>query len=224
MISVKFTDKNVFSYLVLASIFVGAYTIAPLLAMKIVNIGPFTLPAGDFIYALTFLCTDITNEVYGKKYARNIVKCGLLTLIIVYLGTQLSMILPAADFWEQREVYNEFFGTGFRIFVATICAYILSQFADVFVFSWIREKTGEKHLWIRNNISTFIARFLDIVTFVLIAFYGVYENSELISIILSGYIAGILVSIADTPFVYAGVKFLHKIHPELKRATLPEQE
>jgi uncharacterized integral membrane protein (TIGR00697 family) len=217
MSSVNFTDKSVFSYLVLTSIFVGAYSIAPLLAMKIVNIGPITLPAGDFIYALTFLCTDITNEVFGKKYARNIVKCGLLTLIIVYLGTQLAMVLPAADFWEQEETFNEFFGTGFRIFLATIFAYIFSQFADVYIFNWVRQKTGEKKLWLRNNISTFVARFLDVVTFVMIAFYGVYENSELLSIIAGGYVAGLIVSVVDTPFVYLGVKFIQKKHPELKQ-------
>lgn len=216
MNSVQFTDKSIFSYLILASIFVGAYTIAPLIAIKIVEIGPFTLPAGDFIYAFTFLCTDITNEVFGKKYARNIVKCGLFTLLIVYLGVQVSMFLPAADFWKLEEAYTEFFGTGFRIFIATICAFIFSQFADIYVFSWIKEKTGQKHLWLRNNISTFLARGIDIVIFILIAFYGVFENSEIINIIVSGYVAGLLVSLCDTPLVYAGVSFLYKLHPELR--------
>ncbi len=210
------SSNNIFSYLLLTSIFVGAYTIAPLLAVKIIEIGPFTLPAGDFIFALTFLCTDITNEVFGKKYARNIVKCGLVTLVITYLGIQIAVMLPAADFWELEKTYQEFFGTGFRIFLATICAYVLSQFIDVHIFSWIRQKTGTKHLWIRNNISTFISRFIDIVTFVLIAFYGVFENEEIINIIISGYTAGLLVSVCDTPFAYAGVKLLYKLHPELK--------
>lgn len=217
MPSTILNDKNIFSYLILTSVFVGAYTIAPLLAMKIAQIGPLTLPAGDFIYALTFVCTDIANEVFGKKYARNIVKCGLITLIFVYLFTQIAVFVPSASFWEGEETYNEFFGTGFRIFLATICAYLLSQLADIYIFSWIKEKTKDKALWLRNNVSTFIARLLDIVTFVLIAFYGVFENAELISIIVSGYIAGIIISIIDTPFVYAGVNILRKMHPELKQ-------
>lgn len=213
--SMTFTDSSVFSYLILTSTFVGAYTIAPLLAVKIVAIGPFTLPAGDIIYALTFLCTDITNEVFGRKYARNIVRCGLVTLIVVFLGTRVAMALPAADFWDMEATYSEFFGTGYRIFLATIAAFVLSQFSDVYIFSWVRRKTGAKYLWIRNNLSTMAARLIDIVVFVMIAFYGVFDNPEIVSIIISGYAAGILVSLCDTPFVYAGVRLLHALHPEL---------
>lgn len=212
----RINESNVVSYLLLSSLFVGAYTLAPLLATKIAQIGPLTLPAGDFIYALTFICTDTANEVFGKRHAKNIVKCGLIALVAAFIFTKIAVMLPGAVFWEGEAAYNQFFSMGYRMFVATLLAYVVSQFADIYVFSWIREKTGDRHLWLRNNVSTYIARLLDIVVFVLVAFYGVYGFEEMLKIISSGYAAGIIVSILSTPFVYASVYVLKKIHPELR--------
>ena len=211
-------DKTLFTYIILLSIFVSSYVLAPLLAVKIVSVGPLNLPAGDFIYALTFLSTDIINELYGKKYARKVVICGLISLV-VFAFTQLSVILPSPDFWEDEKAYNMFFDTGFRIFLATLCAYIISQFADIYIFSWIRRKTNEKHLWVRNNISTLIARLLDAVVFMFIAFYGIYEIQEIGSLIIGAYTAGVVISLLDTPIIYVIINLLKKYNINLRKST-----
>ncbi|MBT7337536.1 queuosine precursor transporter, partial [Candidatus Peregrinibacteria bacterium] len=62
--------------------------------------------------------------------------------------------------------------------------------------------------WLRNNGSTVISQFLDSIIFFGIAFYGVVPN--IWSLILTGYVAKLIVALLDTPFIYLSYKILQK--------------
>jgi len=94
-----------------------------------------------------------------------------------------------------------------RILLASLSAFIISQFIDVYAFDKIKRKLPEnKFLWIRNNVSTIISQAIDTSIFVPIAFYGVVSNEILLGLMLSTYAIKVIVALLDTPFIYLAKK------------------
>jgi len=78
-------DKTLPAFCIIFAIFVGGLILNTTLGTKIIDIGGFYMPAGIFLWSLTFPLTDIIAETYGRKYAlyfviiRSIEKNGLKT-------------------------------------------------------------------------------------------------------------------------------------------------
>ncbi len=91
-----------------------------------------------------------------------------------------------------------------RIAFASLLAYLISQYHDVWSFNFWREKTGGKYLWLRNNASTLISQAIDSVIFTGVAFFGTIPFGELMQIFITTYMLKLVVAVVDTPFLYAG--------------------
>ena len=193
--------------ILLIAVFVGSLAIASVLASKILMIGGLVFPAGVLAYSVTFLITDVISEVWGKKRAKQVVFSGFIALLFVLLLIKLSMMLPAASFWENDKAYTTLLGSTMRIIIASFIAYLVSQFHDVWAFHFWRRKTKGKHLWLRNNASTLVSQLLDTVIFISIAFYG---TMPILGLIKGQYLVKVLIAVLDTPIVYAIVKLIPK--------------
>ena len=202
--------KTIYPFLVLLTIYVAGYVIAIPLAVKLIALGPLVFPGGYIAASVTYPCTDIAHEIYGKKYANAIVTCGFVGILIMLLLVQVDLILPSPGFWTLEKSYNDVFGMSIRITIAGIVAFLLGQYADVYFFSKIKKKTGNKHLWFRNNFSTALSKLLDTVSFNYIAFWGIYEKTELFYMTVCSYLIYLLIAILDTPLVYLGVWLIKK--------------
>jgi len=194
-------------FVLLTAIFTGGLVIAAVLATKIIHVWMFFVPAGVLAYSITFLCTDIVGEAYGKESARRIVFGGFVALVIVMLLTQLSLVWPAAPFWDNHDGFGSVLGTTQRIIMASLVAYVISQFTDVWIFARLRTATNGRFLWLRNNLSTAISQLIDSVIFIVIAFYGVMPIFELI---IGQWVIKLIIAALDTPLVYAGVAVLRR--------------
>ncbi|MDP6707208.1 MAG: queuosine precursor transporter [Alphaproteobacteria bacterium] len=194
----------------LAAVFTGSLVIAAVLAAKIIQVGPFTVPAGVLAYSLTFACTDIISEVYGRARARQVVLAGFVALVAALVLIQLALAWPAAPFWQQAEAFQDILGSTGRIVVASLVAYLASQYTDVFLFAWLRRLTGGRFLWLRNNGSTMLSQLLDSALFVTIAFAGVFPLGP---VILGQWLVKLAIAALDTPVVYAVVALLRARPP-----------
>ncbi len=203
----KNKEETIFT--VANGIFMGTLVMAGIVASKLVKIGPFEFDAGLLVYAVTFIITDIVTETMGKKYAIRLAKAGLIAILAAYVMTQFALLLPHADSWDIEKEYEIILQMGGRTFLAFLISYTISQAVDLTVFSWIKNKTGNRHLWLRNNISTFFGGGLDAIVFSTIAFYGIYPLG---SIILAAFTIRIMVALLDTPIVYLAVWMLGKKH------------
>ena len=186
----------------ITAIFSGSLVIAAVLASKIIAVGPFLVPAGVLAYSITFLCTDMVGEVYGKQTAQRVVISGFVTLLLVMGLIQLAIVWPSAPWWKRGEAFDGVLGQSFRIILASIIAYLVSQFFDIWIFSKIKDATQGRFLWIRNNSSTILSQLIDSILFVSIAFWGKLPIQE---IIIGQWIVKIGIALLDTPFVYIGV-------------------
>ena len=193
--------------IVLTALFVGALTIAAVLAAKIIVVGPFAVPAGVLAYSITFACTDVVSEIYGRARAQQVVLAGLATLVVVLVLIQLALLWPAAPFWQQGPAFEAVLASGSRIVLASIAAYVVSQLADVYLFAWLRARTGGRQLGLRNNVATMLSQLLDSAIFVTIAFAGVFP---VLPVIFGQWAVKLAIALLDTPVVYLAVALLRR--------------
>ncbi|MFY9403636.1 MAG: queuosine precursor transporter [Defluviitoga tunisiensis] len=194
----KKTNNNL---IILNAVFVMSLLVANIVGGKVVSIIGLTVPAAVVSYAITFLCTDIINEIWGKEEANRTVKLGLVIQLFSLALILLAIALPPAEFAQD---YNFMFkivlGQNVRMVIASLIAYLLSQTNDVFLFNYLKRLTKGKHKWIRNNVSTMTSQIIDTAIFITIAFYGQVPN--LPWMIISQYIIKWILALLDTPFFY----------------------
>ncbi|MBU0627884.1 MAG: queuosine precursor transporter [Nanoarchaeota archaeon] len=207
----------------LLGLFVASLVAANLLGGKITKLGFIEVSVGIFAYPVTFLITDMICEVHGKQKTKSFVWVGFISMLFILLITILSVWLPFAPrSYVQSEQYNPVFGISLRFFIASITAFLLSQFHDVWAFNFWKEKTKGKFLWLRNNASTIVSQFIDTVVFMFIALYYIpglpqllntspkFTTAYLFTLIIPYYLLKVVVALLDTPLVYAGVWWLKK--------------
>ncbi|MEA1964333.1 MAG: queuosine precursor transporter [Candidatus Aerophobetes bacterium] len=197
-------------FIILCSIFVGSLVISEILAAKIVAFYGIYFPAGVLAYAVTFTITDIIGEIWGKDYAKQVVFAGFLTLAVIILLIWISIFLPAAPFWKDKDAFIAILGIkkgATRITIASIAAYLVSQYHDVWAFNFWRRITKKKHLWLRNNASTLVSQAIDTSLFISLAFYGVVP---VLPLILGQYFVKLCIALLDTPVVYLFVYLIKR--------------
>ncbi len=198
---------------ILLGLFVGAIVAANLIGLKIADFGIFEASVGILAFPITFLITDIIEEVHGKAKAKEFVLVGLITLIFVLFIMALAVVLPFAERSLVKEEYTKIFGTTIRIFIASITAFGFSQMHDVWAFNFWKQRTKGKFLWLRNNLSTFSSQFLDTTLFMFIAFYHIspkFTATYVFTLIIPYWLVKVLFALFDTPFCYLGVRWLRK--------------
>jgi len=197
----------------LLGIFVTSLILANILGTKITTLFGIRASFGIFVFPILFLVTDIVAEVHGKIVARNFVYVAIAMLLFTIIMTVLAIALPVNDAWDNQVAFASIFGASLRIMIASVIAFAISQLHDVWSFEIIKKKTKGKHLWFRNNLSTFISQFIDTTLFMFIAFYQVapkFTAGFVWSLIIPYWLLKVGFAAIDTPFVYLGVKWLKK--------------
>ncbi len=195
---------------VLATLFATCLLVANIVAVKLVSIGGWVVPAGVIAYPLTFLFTDVIAELYGRKIASRVVWVGFGVSILMALLVYFGGLLPPAPFWEGQPAYESILGMVPRITLASMVAYLVSQHHDVFAFHFWRQKTKGRFLWLRNNASTMVSQALDTGAFITIAFWGTVPTGTLTNMLLSQYVIKLVIAAGDTPFCYLLVGLLRE--------------
>ncbi|NOU98047.1 queuosine precursor transporter [Paenibacillus sp. LMG 31456] len=197
--------------LYLNGIFVGLLILANIVAVKLFSIGSWVmLPAAVIIYIFTYPIIDVIVEVYGKKEARRTVNAGLIMQILALIFITITINLPAAPIFNDQESFQTILNGSFRVIIASLISYVVSQNLDVFVFNKLKTIHGQKKLWLRNNASTMLSQLLDTTIFITIAFYGTMSIAVLGSLILTQYVFKFFASMATTPIVYLLVNLIRK--------------
>ena len=203
-------EKDMLVLAVGAALIGGSLIYANIAAgVKLINFLGLLVPAGTIAYAITFAVTDVVDEVYGKRAAMYLVWGGLAASIGYLFLVGIDMLLPAAN----DRGFADVFSPQFRIVAASIIAYLISQHHDVWAFWRIREATKGRFLWLRNNVSTIVSQLIDSSIFLTLGLYGViiHTPGELFTTIMSMWLAKVVIALADTPFVYAGVILVNRL-------------
>lgn len=205
----------------LLGLFVASLITANLIGAKITKFWIIEASVGIFAYPMTFLITDIIEEVHGKKKTKMFIWIGFISMVFILLLTALSVWLPFAPrSYVQAGQYNPVFGISLRFFIASMTAFLISQYHDIWAFNFWKKKTKGKWLWLRNNASTIVSQFIDTVVFMFIALYYIPGLPKIINtspkftvgylfvLIIPYYLLKVVIAIFDTPFIYLGVWWL----------------
>ena len=183
-------------YMVLANIFV---------TKQILLLG-VAATGGNVVYGCTFLATDLLSEHYSRRDAKKAVIIGFFASVVFLAMSQLILAFQPSEIDTVHGGMSSIFYLAPRIVAASMAAYLISQFHDIWAFHFWRRLTKGRFLWMRNNFSTWVSQLIDSCIFVSVAFYGVFPRETLIQIIISTYLLKIIVALIDTPFIYLSYK------------------
>jgi len=171
---------------------------------------------GVIFYASIFFATDVLSENYGKKEAQKAVQMGFVVSLIMILMMSLALLYQPSNqpgtAAISQNIHNAFatiINFTPRFIIGSLLAYYISQRFDVWAFHLIKQKTGEKHLWLRNNLSTMSSQILDTAIYSLVAWWGIVDLKTAIQLGLVKYAFKVMISIIDTGFIY-WAKWSHK--------------
>ena len=209
-------------YLILAALFIASLVTSNLIFQKFFYWYPFQLEVFDvklfevsvglLPYPITFLITDILSEIYGKRKANEVVIAGIFASFFSLLIIYVSKEVPATS-WSQvnDSTFIEVFGAAPLAVLASMLAYLFAQFIDIRVYHFWKNLTQGKHLWLRNNFSTFSSQFIDTMTvLLLLCSFDIIDWSKFWGLLLSGVLFKMIIAALDTPLLYAAVYAFRK--------------
>ena len=196
-------------FLILGAMFIAALVASNLIFQKFFYWNPFglfrfELSVGILPYPITFLITDIISEIYGKKKANQVVIAGIFASIFSMIIILIANYVPAIDNSPlSNETFSKVFGLSPIAVLASMMAYLFAQFIDIRIYHFWKQKTKGKHLWIRNNLSTFSSQFIDTLTVItLLCLFEVLPWNLFYTLLISGFFFKLLIALLDTPFLY----------------------
>ena len=176
---------------------------------------PMDVAVGVLPYPITFLCTDLICELYGKRRSTWVVYVGLLLNVWVVVILWVGGSLPGSDSALFAGIQKAAFGA----VGASMFAYLAAQLVDVHVFHFWKRITKGRHLWLRNNGSTLVSQLIDTVAVILITHYYAALlpidpnrelSSQLIAYVAAGYTFKLTAALLDTGPFYLATHYLSR--------------
>ncbi len=135
----NFTKDTNFKLLLLLGLFTSLIIAANITSIKIISLFGVAVSVGIFLIPLTFLITDIVGEVYGRKMSRQFVMIAIVSLLVVLAALAAFVYMQPHARFTDNDSYVTVFGTSLRLIMASLVAFGLSQFQDVYTFSWLKK-------------------------------------------------------------------------------------
>ena len=175
---------------------------------------------GNVSFASIFLATDILSENYGYEASKKGVHIGLFSVVSFLLMIQLDLLfIPSDSGLFMHETMKNLFGLNGAfvwVTISSVTMFYLANLLDVWLFNKIKQKTGEKKLWLRNNVASIIAQSLENFVFCILGFYllpllfaggSIYSFTNCLIIAGTTCLLEAIISIIDTPFVYLAKRY-----------------
>lgn len=232
MIPKIFSDKPTKLFIALTAFFVANAVVAECIGGKIFSLEKFLgLPVSHFTvfgqsglsFALTcgvllwpfeFVLTDVVNEFFGARAIKRISMIAVVLISYAFFMFYFSMKTPPAEFWlgsriqdgvpNMQSAFSAIFGQGMWIIAGSLCAFLISQLVDVYVFHKIKKITGEKKVWLRATGSTLISQLIDsfVVLFIAFKLGNNWSWQLVLAICLVNYTYKALMAVLLTPLIY----------------------
>ena len=148
-----------------------------LFEMKTLGTPAFAFAGGGIILSwATFMITDITTELFGKKDTIKLYTiAGILNLFIVVVA-QIVIAIPGV-YEEQNIAFAQIFSNGIRTALASFTAFWFGNYINVYIMDKLRNRAVAKNkgnakglLFFRAVLSTVFGQFVDNMLFATLAF------------------------------------------------------
>ncbi|WP_028553013.1 queuosine precursor transporter [Paenibacillus sp. UNC451MF] len=185
-----------------------ATVLANIQVVKTIEMFGIVMTLGNSIYASIYMTTDLLNEKYGPRAARQAVWFGFFSLFASAIIMQMVLVFVPQETDISQEALKTIFGLAPQIALGSLSAYFVSQFLDVRVFSALKNRfPAYNQFWLRINGSMGLSQFVDSLVFCSIAFYKVYPLDVWLQILITTYVLKFVISAAGTPVLYLARSF-----------------
>jgi len=179
------------------------------------------LSVAVFFFPFVFLMTDVIGQVYGKAMAKSFVLAGFFSTLLFIIYSVIAISAPwSSDNFMPKEWFNTIFGVSFRMSVASLLAYIIAEYQDVFSFFFFRDKLKIKAFWLRSNLSNLWSQLIDSLIFMFVAFLGIYSVKTIILISIPWWLYKFGMGLIYTPLSYLGIYLLQHENSSHKNSDL----
>jgi uncharacterized integral membrane protein (TIGR00697 family) len=183
-------------------------------AAKVASVGGFTFGAGVLFFPISYIFGDILTEVYGYARARKVVWSGFAALGFASFMAWFITKLPPAPGFEKQAAIEAIFGEVPRIAAASLLAFFCGEFCNSYTMAKMKVWTQGKALWSRTIGSTVVGEAADTIIFYPLAFLGVWEASQIITVMIANYLLKVMWEVVNTPLTYVIVNFLKNAEQE----------
>ena len=181
-------------------LYIACELIANVTSVKPLALGPLgvVVPAGVFIYALTFTLLDLIHERLGKQGARQVIGTAFAANLLLAGYAQLTVSWPAPAFFDGQAAVARVLGSAPRIVGASLVAYLVASLVDAEIFAWWRARV-RGYRWARVLVSNAVSTAVDSVVFVTLAFAGVLP---ILPLVVGQYVVKMVVTVLSLPLIY----------------------
>lgn len=208
-------------FILLTGFFITNAVTAELISNKLIEVpisfnlfgaqfGPFTTIIGILPWPVVFLVTDLMNEFYGARAVRRVswITAGLIGYCFIIMTMALAIPakeIPGSNLATNYE-FSKVFGQAQSVIIGSIAAFILSQLLDATIFHWVKNRTGNRFIWLRSTGSTVVSQLVDSFVVMYIGFVlpGSIPLDQFWGIALTNYSFKLLIAIGLTPLIYLG--------------------
>ncbi len=161
---------SVWSIVLLIGTYIACQLIADIGATKFVEIAGVVMPAGTFVFALSFTLRDMIHKRLGKDWAKTaiITAAGLNIFLSGYLW--IMSLLDAPAWFALGDSWNAIFAIVPAITIGSIVAELISQLTDTGIYTLWTKRFPRAPQWTRVLTSNFVSIPVDSVVFSVLAF------------------------------------------------------
>jgi len=207
----KFDSNNSDLYLFFIVLFISSIISANTIAVKIISIFGFILPAGVIVFPISYIIGDVLTEVYGFRKAKKAIWLGFLANLLYVLSISIAKILPSAHIWLDQTIFVKILGQTPRLLGASLLGYLFGSFSNSLVLSKMKKISKGKMLWVRTISSTIVGEGVDSLIFITIAFFAKVPNTVIYSMILNQWFFKTAYETVATPITYLIVSYVKKV-------------
>lgn len=186
-------------------------------AGKVATVAGFTFGAGILFFPLSYVLGDVTTEVYGYARARRVIWAGFMAAGFAAAMAAFITAIPPAETWNKdlggvttQAAFAMNFGQVPRIIFASMLAIWCGEMANAFVMAKMKLLSNGKALYQRTIGSTVVGQGVDTLIFYPIAFFGVWDNKLIVTVMVTNYLLKVLWEIVLTPVTYWVISRLKK--------------
>jgi uncharacterized integral membrane protein (TIGR00697 family) len=183
---------------------------AKLAVVDLPGVGPWVFGAGILFFPVSYVIGDVLTEVYGYARARRCIWAGFGGLVFMALMSWVVVHLTPAPGWTGQAAYEEVFGQVPRIVLASMLAFWAGEFVNSYVLARMKIWTKGKALWTRTIGSTVVGQGVDSLIFYPLAFYGIWTNGNLLTVMLTQWVLKVSWEAILTPVTYLVVGWLKR--------------
>jgi uncharacterized integral membrane protein (TIGR00697 family) len=205
-------------FFVLGVAMVTALNVSNILAVKQIEIGFLHITAGQLVFPIVYVISDIVSEVYGYRASRRLSWMSFAMNLFMVIFFKIAIISPFPQWWGFQDSFSAILGNTPRVLLASFLAMQFGNWLNDIVFQKMKNRCGDKRFSERAIVSSVVGEFFDSAIFFSVALIGNLPLIQLPSFVLGGVGFKIAYELLVLPVTKRIVTKIKKMDPDAYEA------